>query len=155
MQPTPARSPTAKPVTALPTALTRPTISWPGTQGQRVPGHSPRAVCRSEWHTPQCRMSICTSRGPGARRPMANGASGVSAECAAKARTGADSVGRAGDASGDRQALQVHHPAAERRVVAEAAVVAVAEAHGHGAGVDQRLAFGPGELHLHLGGTVF
>ncbi len=33
MQPTAARSPAAKPVTPLPTRLTRPTISWPGITG--------------------------------------------------------------------------------------------------------------------------
>ncbi len=36
MQPTPALSPTLYLVTALPTAATRPTISWPGTRGQTV-----------------------------------------------------------------------------------------------------------------------
>ena len=33
--------------------VTRPTISWPGTQGYIVPGHSLRAVWMSEWQTPQ------------------------------------------------------------------------------------------------------
>ena len=38
--------------------------------------HSLRTWCRSEWQTPQKRTSICTSRGPGARRRMVVGASG-------------------------------------------------------------------------------
>ena len=33
-----------------------------------MPPHSPRAVCRSEWQTPQNRMSMATSPGPGSRR---------------------------------------------------------------------------------------
>jgi len=33
MQPTPAWSPTLKRVTLLPTSVTRPMISWPGTIG--------------------------------------------------------------------------------------------------------------------------
>ena len=37
----------------LPTAVTRPTISWPGTQGIERPAHSERAWCTSEWQTPQ------------------------------------------------------------------------------------------------------
>ncbi len=43
MQPTPAISPTAKRVTSVPTAATRPTISWPGTIGKIDPPHSSRA----------------------------------------------------------------------------------------------------------------
>ena len=53
MQPTPTTSPTLKSFTAVPTALTRPTISCPGTQGYKVPDHSERTVCRSEWQMPQ------------------------------------------------------------------------------------------------------
>src|ERR1041385_360407 len=53
MQPTAARSPTLKRVTSLPTAVTRPTISCPGTTGYVVLVHSLRTVCRSEWQTPQ------------------------------------------------------------------------------------------------------
>ena len=48
---------------------------WPGTTGYMVPSHSPRAVCRSEWQTPQKRISISTSSGPGARRSKPKGAS--------------------------------------------------------------------------------
>ncbi len=33
MQPTPTTSPTLKPLTSSPTAVTRPMISWPGTTG--------------------------------------------------------------------------------------------------------------------------
>src|SRR5436190_6604637 len=73
MQPTAARSPTLKPVTEAPTFVTRPAISWPGTHGYTVPGHSLRAACRSEWQMPQKRMSIWTSRGPGSRRSRSKG----------------------------------------------------------------------------------
>jgi hypothetical protein len=45
-----------------------------------VPGHSPRAVWRSEWQTPQNMMSIATSFGPGSRRSKLNGAIGLSAD---------------------------------------------------------------------------
>ena len=44
----PARSPTLNLVTSGPTAVTLPTISWPGTTGYVVLVHSLRAVCRSE-----------------------------------------------------------------------------------------------------------
>ncbi len=53
MQPTPTVSPMRKPITSLPTALTWPTISCPGTQGYSVPAHSARTVCKSEWQMPQ------------------------------------------------------------------------------------------------------
>ena len=74
MQPTAARSPALNLVTPSPTAVTRPTISWPGTHGYMVPGHSPRAVWMSEWQTPQYRISMATSAAPGARRGMVKGA---------------------------------------------------------------------------------
>ncbi len=83
MQPTATMSPTLYLPTLAPTAATRPTISWPGTLGKFTPGHSPRAVCRSEWQTPQNRMSIATSFGRGSRRSKLKGASGVVALCAA------------------------------------------------------------------------
>src|SRR5580658_6889810 len=73
MQPTAARSPGLNLVTAGPTLATRPTISWPGTQGYAVgirPLHSLRTWCRSEWHTPQNRISICTSCSVGSRRAI-------------------------------------------------------------------------------------
>ena len=76
MQPTPARSPTAKPVTSAPTALTRPTISWPGTIGNSAPPHSSLAWWMSLWQMPLNRMSIWTSRGPTARRSIVVGARG-------------------------------------------------------------------------------
>ncbi len=53
MQPTPARSPGLNFVTWAPTALTRPTISWPGTMGKMDPPHSSRTWWRSEWQMPQ------------------------------------------------------------------------------------------------------
>ncbi len=42
-QPTPTVSPTLNFFTPLPTAVTRPTISWPGTAGYCVKCHSLRA----------------------------------------------------------------------------------------------------------------
>ena len=77
MQPTAAKSPALKLETSRPTFVTRPTISCPGTTGNTTPGHSPRAVCRSEWHTPQYWISNCTSCGPGSRRSMDDAARGV------------------------------------------------------------------------------
>src|SRR5579862_2464146 len=71
MQPTAARSPGLNFVTAEPTLVTRPTISWPGTIGYTVGMnslHSLRAECRSEWQMPQNRISICTSFSVGSRR---------------------------------------------------------------------------------------
>ena len=69
-------------MTAEPTFVTRPTISWPGTHGYTVgmPLHSFRAWCRSEWQIPQKRTSIWTSCGVGSRRAMmarANGEVGL------------------------------------------------------------------------------
>ena len=83
MQPTAARSPALKPATAPPVRTTRPTISWPGTMGYSVVPHSLRAWCRSEWQTPQYRISIWTSCGPGSRRSNVKGTSGVVALSAA------------------------------------------------------------------------
>jgi hypothetical protein len=83
MQPTPTMSPTLNLETPSPTAFTRPTISWPGTQGKMEGPHSLLAVCRSEWQTPQCRMSMATSRAAGVRRSKVKGARGVVAERAA------------------------------------------------------------------------
>src|ERR1043166_817754 len=82
IQPTAAMSPSLNFFTAVPTFVTRPTISWPGTHGYTVgitAFHSLRTWCRSEWHTPQNRISSCTSCGRGARRAIA---------CAAKAPVG-------------------------------------------------------------------
>ena len=53
MTPTAARSPSLKRVTAEPTAVTRPMISWPGTMGKMASPHSPRAWWMSEWQMPQ------------------------------------------------------------------------------------------------------
>src|SRR5438309_5076663 len=83
MQPTAPISPTLKRFTSPPTAVTRPTISCPGTAGYVVPLHSLRTVCKSEWHTPQYRISSCTSCGSGSRRAKENGASGALADVAA------------------------------------------------------------------------
>src|ERR1700740_1226886 len=47
--------------------------------------HSLRVWCRSEWQTPQKRISISTSCGRGERRGMVKWESGVVADCAAKA----------------------------------------------------------------------
>ena len=83
MQPTPTGSPALKRVTADPTALTRPMISCPGTIGNLLLPQSLRAWCRSEWQTPQNRMSITTSSGRMARRSATNGTTGVVADWAA------------------------------------------------------------------------
>src|SRR6202034_3738869 len=73
MQPTAARSPGLNLLTAEPTLVTRPTISWPGTIGYTVGMnslHSFRTECRSEWQIPQNRISICTSCSVGSRRAI-------------------------------------------------------------------------------------
>src|SRR5580765_8023318 len=88
IQPTAAMSPSLNFFTALPTFVTRPTISWPGTQGYTVgitSFHSLRTWCKSEWHTPQNRISICTSCARGSRRGMLNFANPEVGLCAAKA----------------------------------------------------------------------
>src|SRR5580658_1906057 len=88
MQPTAAISPSLNFFTSLPTFTTRPTISCPGTQGYAVGMklfHSSRVWCKSEWQTPQKRISICTSCGCGARRVKLYGESGEVALVAAKA----------------------------------------------------------------------
>src|SRR6266571_9423791 len=50
------------------------------------PDHSSRAWWMSEWHTPQNRITSTTSRGPGSRRSMVIGASGLPAAEAPQAR---------------------------------------------------------------------
>src|SRR5580693_8520249 len=78
-QPTAARSPGLNLVTAEPTLVTRPTISWPGTQGYTVgitSRHSLRTWCRSEWQMPQNRISIWISSSVGSRRGIVVEASG-------------------------------------------------------------------------------
>ena len=52
MQPTPTRSPTAYFVTAEPTSVTVPAISWPGTIGKCAVPHSSRAWWMSLWQMP-------------------------------------------------------------------------------------------------------
>src|SRR4029077_9156896 len=87
MQPTAARSPGLYLVTAEPTFVTRPTISWPGTIGYFVAMnslHSLRTEWRSEWQMPQKRISICTSRSVGSRRLIFVEASGDFALAAEK-----------------------------------------------------------------------
>src|SRR5580698_11594257 len=71
MQPTAAMSPSLNFFTFFPTATTRPTISCPGTTGYTAgitSFHSLREKCKSEWHTPQYKISICTSSASGLRR---------------------------------------------------------------------------------------
>src|SRR5262245_57145670 len=106
MQPTPTRSPTLTFVTCGPSSRARPTISWPGTIGNTELPHSPRAWWMSEWQTPQNRISIRTSLGPGARRSKLHGASGASADWATYAAV-------------------LSAPAVEGRAVLETAVVIV------------------------------
>ena len=58
------RRPTARSVTAEPTASTRPAASWPrsiGTGRTRLPS----STDRSEWHTPAASIRTRTSVGPG------------------------------------------------------------------------------------------
>src|SRR5262245_62576301 len=50
---TPTRSSMANPPTPGPSALTRPTISWPGTIGSTGFDSSPSTTCRSVRQTPQ------------------------------------------------------------------------------------------------------
>src|ERR1700747_1352388 len=86
MQPTAAMSPSLNFLTSRPTFTTRPTISWPGTHGYTVgitSLHSLRTWCKSEWQTPQKRISICTSCGRGDRRWIVCFASGDLGSCAA------------------------------------------------------------------------
>ena len=71
----PTKSPGLNWLTLSPTALTRPTISWPGTNGYCVQPHSLRAEWMSEWQIPQYRMSMTTSSGRGSRRSKLNGSS--------------------------------------------------------------------------------
>ena len=52
MQPTPTRSPTLWLVTSVPTSVTMPTISWPGTTGNGWVPQSPLTVWMSEWQMP-------------------------------------------------------------------------------------------------------
>lgn len=85
MHPTATVWPTLKRETLAPTAVTRPTISCPGTHGYTVKPHSLRAKCRSLWHTPQNKTSSATSVGPGSRRWMESGPSGEVAAGAAYA----------------------------------------------------------------------
>src|SRR6267143_695620 len=81
-------SPALNLLTCLPTCLTRPTISCPGTIGKRAgraPLHSSRTWWMSEWQIPQKRISMSTSFGPGSRRSMVSGARGLVLEVAAYA----------------------------------------------------------------------
>jgi hypothetical protein len=77
MQPTAAMSPSLNFLTPRPSLTIRPTISWPGTHGYTVGMtvfHSSRTWCKSEWQTPQYKISIWTSCGRGVRRRTVNGA---------------------------------------------------------------------------------
>src|SRR4029077_7260039 len=80
MQPTAAMSPSLNFFTALPACTTRPTISCPGTNGYTVgitSFHSFRTWCKSEWQTPQYKISICTSCARSALRGTVKGLSGA------------------------------------------------------------------------------
>ena len=70
MHPTPTTSPIAKPLDAafLPTSVTVPMSSCPGTIGYRVFPKSFIAKCRSVWHIPQYAKSKLTSSSPTACR---------------------------------------------------------------------------------------
>ena len=83
MQPTPTRSPTACLVTAVPTSVTMPAISWPGASGYCWGPQSPRTVWMSEWQMPAYLISISTSWGPTSRRSMVVGMRSPSADGAA------------------------------------------------------------------------
>ena len=76
-------SPTLNLVTLEPTAVTMPTISWPGTIGKAELPHSLRAWWMSEWQTPQYLISITTSSSRGSRRSKVKGVSGFDASVAA------------------------------------------------------------------------
>ena len=80
MQPTPTTSPSENAVTPSPVRATRPTTSWPGTQGQTVFSQSSRHWCRSEWQTPQWVISISISPGPASARSKVTGARSSEAE---------------------------------------------------------------------------
>ena len=58
------RSPTARPVTPSPTAITSPAASCPRIAGSGC-GSPPLRAERSEWHTPVARTRIRTCPGPG------------------------------------------------------------------------------------------
>ena len=84
MQPTAASSPSLNFFTSRPDLDDAADDFVTGHAGVgRVPPHSLRAVCKSEWQTPQKRISICTSVAVGGRRSIAKGASGDVAALAA------------------------------------------------------------------------
>jgi len=87
MQPTPARSPTWKSVTFLPTADTMPTISCPGTWGYVCGPQSPRSWWMSEWQMLAYLMSMTMSSSPMGRRSNSKGFSSPESSKAARART--------------------------------------------------------------------
>ncbi len=74
-------SPTSRPVTWSPMAVTRPTISWPGTIGNSWP-QGP-TEWRSVWQMPQKRTSKATSSGRGSRCSKSKGVIGASRSSAA------------------------------------------------------------------------
>lgn len=82
-QPTPARSPTWNLVTAEPTSVITPAISWPGTIGKMAWPQPSRAWWMSEWQIPEYLMSMSTSFGPTGRRSMVVRSSGALAAGAA------------------------------------------------------------------------
>src|SRR5690606_2815920 len=85
-QPSPTRWPIATPLALAPSAVTRPTASWPGTNGYWVKPHSLSSIDRSEWQTPQCSTVISTSSAPSGPGSYSKGSSGAPAVGAAHAR---------------------------------------------------------------------
>src|SRR3984957_8786348 len=103
---TPTRAPKAKPPTPAPVAATRPTISWPGTIGQRMSGSSLSTTCRSVRHTPQAAISIKISP---ARAPATAAHAAPAAHSAAPAPWPASST-CADYAACDRGSATTRHP---------------------------------------------
>src|SRR4029453_8788838 len=68
LQPTPTRCPTWSPLALGPTAVTRPTTSWPRIAGYCEMSQSLFKTERSEGHTPQCSTAPSTSSAPSGPR---------------------------------------------------------------------------------------
>src|SRR5262249_38215557 len=69
-QPTPTRCPILSRLAFGPTAVTRPTISWPRTAGYCEMPQSLFKTDRSEWHTPQCSTATSMSSAPSEPRSI-------------------------------------------------------------------------------------
>ena len=61
----PTRSPSFQAVTPSPTAMMRPTVSWPGVTGSATKGKRPDRSMRSRKQTPQASTFTSTLPGPG------------------------------------------------------------------------------------------